>query len=303
MKNLDVVDVFLQEYFNKKVSYKATGDILLGRNYTFDLIDTPYVLKIFGDKDKWGREIASLEFLKNKNINAPQIYDCGLYKNNYWAIITRLPGVIFQEILPQLSCDEKKDLYYESGQLLGKLHTLTHTSIFGDWDETQQKKFDYSSFYDFETSKNRRRAYRTLELTERDINIFKNAIKEMLDLEYCLQNTNTFSLCHNDFIPRNILVQQINGEWHISGLIDFEAGYPSDSDSDLTKMLFENYNNENWRNFINGYSSLFPSWRDDEKKRRYYLISLCLEICSWAFNRCEDYYFKAENLLKNLLEA
>lgn len=88
----------------------------------------------------------------------------------------------------------------------------------------------------------------------------------MLDLEYCLQNTNTFSLCHNDFIPRNILVQQINGEWHISGLIDFEAGYPSDSDSDLTKMLFENYNNENWRNFISGYSSLFPSWRDDEKK-------------------------------------
>lgn len=153
MKILDVVDVFLQEYFNKKVSYKATGDILLGRNYTFDLIDTPYVLKIFGDKDKWGREIASLEFIKNKNIKAPQIYDCGLYNNNYWAIITRLPGVIFQEILPQLSCDEKKDLYYESGQLLGKLHTLTHTSIFGDWDETQQKKFDYSSFYDFETSK------------------------------------------------------------------------------------------------------------------------------------------------------
>ena len=68
MKILDVVDVFLQEYFNKKVSYKATGDILLGRNYTFDLIDTPYVLKIFGDKDKWGREIASLEFIKNKNI-------------------------------------------------------------------------------------------------------------------------------------------------------------------------------------------------------------------------------------------
>lgn len=109
VRHLTVIDVlYIIEYdriyhFNKiliiisllnynKLFKNGKTNILLGRNYTFDLIDTPYVLKIFGDKDKWGREIASLEFIKNKNIKAPQIYDCGLYNNNYWAIITRLYG-------------------------------------------------------------------------------------------------------------------------------------------------------------------------------------------------------------------
>ncbi|SCY60374.1 aminoglycoside phosphotransferase family protein [Alkaliphilus peptidifermentans] len=298
----DLFQRFIIYYFNIKIDMSNIGHKELERNNVYFIPNTDQVLKIYSDKRRWEAEVASLKFLKNKEVNIPKLIDYGIFEDSLcWIIMSKLEGITLSQIVNEITRSQHKKIVYDMGHVLSNFHQISKAHRFGEWDENMKNKRSWLTFEDFETEKNRRRGNELLSQNYPENNLFKLGYSKMVDLEDALSSVNMFSLCHNDFSDRNILVDRSGNDIKIVGIIDFELSYPSDPESDLTKMVLKNYFNKDINLFISGYRKNLDLSEDFENKHKYYLISLCLEICSWARNNAYDFYKQAVDVLEQLV--
>lgn len=274
----------------------------LGRNNVYLISNKNQVLKVYGDKSRWAAEISSLKFLQAKDLYVPKLVDYGIFEESlYWIIMSKLDGIALSKILDQITPIQYKKILYDMGCTLSNFHNECKTIQFGEWDENMNKAKNWLTYVEFETEKNRRRGNVLLTQNLDENNLFKAGYSKMISLEKSLACVNSFSLCHNDFSDRNILVKALGDDIEIIGLIDFELSYPRDAEADLTQMLLKNYFNKDKNSFILGYRKTSELSDNFDDKHRYYLISLCLEICSWAHEIAYDFYQQAVDVLKQLV--
>ncbi|WP_432664517.1 aminoglycoside phosphotransferase family protein [Wukongibacter baidiensis] len=300
--NNDLFRKFIGNYFNYEIDMTYIGHKELGRNNVYLIPNTKQVLKVYSDKRRWAAEVASLKFLRNKEVITPQLVDYGIFEDSLcWVIMSKLEGITLSEISNEITPSQYKEIIYDMGHVLSNLHKTSRINQFGEWDENMNNKRSWLTFADFEIEKNRRRGHVLLSQNFPENNLFKLGYSKMVDFEDTLSSVNTFTLCHNDFSDRNILIERSGNDIKIVGIIDFELSYPSDAECDLTKMVLKNYFNKDINLFISGYRNSLGLSEDFESKHKYYMISLCLEICSWARKNAFDFYKQAVNVLEQLV--
>lgn len=302
MISSDLFKRFITYYFNRQIDMRNIGHTELKRNNVYFIPNTDLVLKIYSNKGRWEAEVASLKFLRNREVNIPKLVDYGIFENSLcWVMMSKLEGITLSEMSNEITSSQYKKIFYDMGYVLSNFHQICKAHQFGEWDENMKNKRSWLTFADFEIEKNKKRGELLLSHNFPENNLFKLGYSKMIDLEDTLSSVDTFSICHNDFSDRNILVARSGNDIKIVGIIDFELSYPSDPESDLTKMVLKNYFNNDINLFISGYRKNLDLSEDFENKHKYYLISLSLEICAWARKNAYDYYKQAVNVLEKLV--
>jgi len=274
----------------------------LGRNNVYLIPNTDKELKVYSNERRWEAEVASLKFLRNKEVIIPQLVNYGIFEDSLcWVIMSKLKGITLSEISNEITPNQYKKIIYDMGHLLSNFHQVSKMNQFGEWDQNMKNKRSWLTFADYEIEKNRRKGDLLLSQNFPENNLFKLGYTKMVDLEDTLLSVNTFSLCHNDFSDRNILIERSGNDIKIVGIIDFELSYPSDAECDLTKMVIKNYFSKDINLFISGYRKNSDLSEGFEDKHKYYLVSLCLEICSWANKNAYDFYEQAVKVLEQLV--
>ena len=105
------------------------------------------------------------------------------------------------------------------------------------------------------------------------------------------------SLTHGDFDPANILVDNINNKWQITGILDWELAYSSSIESDLSNMLrYSDFLPQIFEdNFIKGIESnnlnISQNWKSSIKiLDLLFLLDLLSRTKEKEYNKKNRYY-------------
>lgn len=302
MTTSNLLSKFAATYFEDEFDLTDIGHTDLKRNNVFEILSRGQILKIYSNKKRWESEVASLKYLEGKNLAVPKIIDCGVYEGALnWVVMSKLHGSTLSSIADQLTPVQHKKLLYDMGQVLSSFHQKCKTDQFGNWNEHMEQTGNWSSFAEFQMQRNRVIGNALLSQSLPEHSLFKQAYSALTKHEDTMQTVDAYSLCHFDFCDRNLLIERSGNDINIVGLIDFERSYPSDPESDLTRTLLQTHCEDDVNQFMSGYCSIAKLSDNFTEKQKYYLIALCFEICSWAYNNAYDYYKQAVNKLEQLV--
>ncbi len=190
------------------VQVSSIGHENLERNKVF-LIDSDLILKIYSINKTWERELKSLIHLSKSDDLYPTIVDFGFGSNSEkWILLSKLPGKPLSEVVSLIDPVELEEIYLQIGKYHAHFHKENRTEEYYDWATSSQSFKHYNSYEKFEIDKNRRRADYLISQNYLEHELFVQSYNEMKQLEETLTGANIFSLCHNDFSERNILVEK-----------------------------------------------------------------------------------------------
>lgn len=292
----------LQSIFRKIVTIRSIGHEELGRNSVYYIPEYDVILKLYKDKRRWEREVASLTYLNGKkSIRVPCIINYGVFQErNYWILIEKLEGINLSDVICDLDESHRLDIHKEVGSLQAAFHKECAMDVFGDWDINGNIVDVRESYFLYAKEKNNKQAKKIISKGYPDTKLFITSAEKLSSLEYTIKDCNEKSLCHNDLTFRNILVDN-KYNCKIKGIIDFEKCYPSDPETDLTPMYLYIYMKKEMDYFLNGYTKVRTLSNTFDDKMKYYLIGFCLEVCSWSYNVNINYYHRAKEMLEYLI--
>ncbi|MES2212305.1 MAG: aminoglycoside phosphotransferase family protein [Pseudomonadota bacterium] len=196
--------------------------------------DKPFNLRIYlRDKDAAFRESA-LGNLLNSEIAAPLTYYIGDCEGYRFALTEYLEGITLRDLLLSDRPYDIAQIGYEVGTVLAKI---------------SEHQFPLSGFLDAQLNVSQplsqasylQHAEECLQHPVVQTQLGSNMVMNIrVTLE---QNANFFPweqdahLVHGDFGPENILVCQQDGNWKISGVLDWEFAYAGSTIADISNML------------------------------------------------------------------
>lgn len=183
-----------------------------GTNVVFAL-GNRLVIKIFPPfhRDQCTRETAVLHKIFGKlSVATPEILHQGEISGWPYIIMTQLEGTLLETLWQTLSTQNKESLLAELGLLIKQVHTLpTHglEDIDSHWTQFMQRQIAGCAAH--------HRAHNLSEWLVAQIPAFLEEVKPMLLEERpCVILT-------GEYTPMNLLVKEVDGVWHLHGLIDF----------------------------------------------------------------------------------
>jgi Ser/Thr protein kinase RdoA (MazF antagonist) len=262
------------------------------------------VYKIYYKTDRRIREIATLKKLSGSQVRSPALLKYGnMADGTEWLLMTALEGVTFEQVQSFIDPANQLRIFTAMGEELGKLHRFATFDFYGDWDEEgrpQGVKPDYGirvqKVLEYYGQEIERQGLQEKELLLNAIDL----LKEHADL---LMNGKEFRLIHNDFDGRNVLVHQKDGEWVLSGVIDFEGSCPGNSEKDFVNLYHKYFLDDPTAEqaFLAGYLQYCPV--DDAFYSRIpvYMLNHGIGICSWANEQAPDYYLEGVALVERFI--
>ncbi len=224
-------------YPNKKlISHELIAGGCANLNIKFLLEDAkqPLILRIYlRDNEAALREQKLAELLK-ATVPVPLTHYIGEFEKYHFAITEFMPGLTLRDLLLGDAPYNLGEVMYEVGVILAKI---------------TKHEFDKSGFFD-----------KNLNITDKLTDCFALTFAKeclhnpnvcsMLDIatiseitvyfsKYTnlLSNTHEKSLVHGDFDPANILVEQQNGKWKVSAVLDWEFAFSNSVLHDVASML------------------------------------------------------------------
>ncbi|GAA0126517.1 hypothetical protein UT300019_24200 [Clostridium sp. CTA-19] len=286
---------------NKNIKITPIGNHEIKRNlvYIIHENDKKYVFKMYFNHGKSIRETNSLQILKDSNVKVPKLIKTGNYHGYDWVIMEYISGETLDNVIMKINDENKKLIFKEMGETLGKIHSFKIFDYAVTWDKTITSQ----EFEDYKFKKLNKNIIEIESQNLPDKDILYKAIKILKGNYNKIINKNEFRFTHNDFEGRNILVENIDGEYKINALIDFEHSYPDNYENDLANLYFKYFikNKEYEKCFIDGYKSYMNIKEDFYKNIKYFLIAMVIEHCSWSFAKANDYYTENIEFLKKLL--
>jgi len=170
-----------------------------------------------------------------------------------------MPGI--NPISDNLSMKEKIDIAFVLGQNLSELHQCK-CNFFGKYDleinSIKSMDLCFNEWFKNDVEIWVRKSCDDNSLNENEINWIKEYLNE--NLTYL---SNDFQPCFvmNDYNPGNMLINNCNNEWIVSGLFDLMEYYFGDGDADLVRLIAiysDKYKSDSTnliKGFINGYFS------------------------------------------------
>ena len=215
-----------------------------------------------------GKEFWAMEAYKKAGIPVPSIYAIDTSRTEFpfeYMVMQKLPGQCLGQIWNALKPEEKKQVAFEMGRLLAKMHEVR----FEDFGSIGPEGFFVDNDFSFRESARleghvswkRQLLKKTLDdmsiLMAMDLLKHEQtvAIASKLHSNLSFANQAEPVLVHNDFCLDHIFVEERDGKWEISGICDFEfaAAYAREYDfiklhrsgfldeADMKEALLEGY--------------------------------------------------------------
>ena len=196
--------------------------------------ESSYILRIYlRDKDAAYREQKLSDLLK-PNIPLPHIYFIGDYNNYRFAITEYISGITLRELLLGNEPYDLSAIMFEVGQLLARIQSHHfRTAGFFDTHLNIAEKTSQDGLLAF--AKNCLESPTIINALNADdlskISYYLETHKN------CFPDENEKHLVHADYDPANILVDKLNGQWKISGILDWEFSFSGTPLWDVANML------------------------------------------------------------------
>ncbi|WP_055667543.1 aminoglycoside phosphotransferase family protein [Desnuesiella massiliensis] len=299
------LNIILNKVLNKRIiKITPVGNHHLKRHlvYKVDILnEQSLIFKLYYKKNKRDRELNSLKLLENSTVKLPRVVSYGTLENeDEWIICEFIEGEVFDRIKDKIPYDQQLKLFYQMGTELGKIHSYKTFDFFGDWNSPNKNLKDYSKYL----VENMEQCFEEiLKQKLPDENLLLQAIQLIRHSYNDLDKHILPTLIHNDFDGRNILVKQVNGQYDISAIIDFEMSMPGNIKNDLVALYYRYFldNKDFERNFIKAYSSYLPIEEAFYKELNIELLKFLVGNCSWAYWQAPDYYKDNIEFLRRLL--
>ena len=196
--------------------------------------DVPMILRVYlRDNESVYRE-QKISSLLSEKLPAPEFYYVGEYAGFTFAIIECLPGQTLRDLLLKGNSPDISDIMFKVGRILGGIASIKFPSNgFFNNNLEIEKSITSEAYVNF-----------CFECLEND------KVKAMLPQEQREQIKNFFrvyknllpdkaekNLVHADFDPSNILVEEVNGQLEVSGILDWEFSFAGSTLCDVANML------------------------------------------------------------------
>lgn len=298
----------LKDTLKKNVEIHPIGNHKLNRHLVFHVTSKSNyssVFKLYYKRNRWNSEVASFKVLQNSKVKAPALLDMGILSDGTeWILLEYLSGSTFDKVRNELTQDAQKRILYQMGEELGKIHGLRTFDFFGPWDENcnsiHNQQMEFKTHFE-QGVENRMQSIYEQKLPEEKL--FRDAYQEIQKYFDLLEDVNEFCLCCSDFGPRNVIIDQINGQWELVGIIDFEHSCPWDPDRDLVDIFHTLFWDDTSmeRDFLDGYRQHKSINDSYYQKKQLYMLNVGLGICSWARTDAPDYYQEGIKILQRYL--
>src|SRR5262249_8415183 len=244
--------------------------------------DQPVILKIYPDTFHWKmeKEVYVYQLLGRATaLSTPSVLwsdnSRELLAQNY-LVMTALKGQLLSQVASSLSAVELRDIYFEMGALLAKVHGIT-LDAFGYMTtgiRAPHPKNDAYMRFQFQK--------KLAEFEARDGDAaLRRAVEQYVETHGdLLTQAPTPVLCHDDYHEGNVLVAVENGKWRVTGMIDVENAVSADPLLDIAKTdYYAIRGNEAKREgFLAGYGPLPINWRE---RVQLYKLYHALELWDW----------------------
>ncbi len=194
----------------------------------------PYILRIYlRDKNASYKE-QNIAILIKKTVPIPQIYFIGDYQNYRFSIAEFIPGITLRDLLLKEKTSDITSIMYEVGEILAKINAYKFSKN-GFFKQNLNIIEQISHDNYLEHAKKCLEEPLILELLAKEKIIkIQNYIKNNSHL---LPDETKPHLVHGDFDPANILVDNIKGEWKVTGILDWEFAFSGSILWDVANML------------------------------------------------------------------
>lgn len=285
-------------------SIEPIGNHNLKRHLVYKLSsgNKKYVIKLYYKKNRWNREVASLKLFANTEVLAPKIVDYGVFDNGLeWLIYDFIEGELLSQVDEKLSLDNLKEIYYSMGRQLGIIHCHKEFDFFGSMDENGSSIQGFTTYREYFEDLMNRILPELYSFEHQKLALLKQAETQLKSMYSILDEVNKATLCHNDFEPRNILVNEVGGKYYLKAIIDFEQSIPIDIDKELVQVYLPLIENdkvlaERFKSGYEEFGSIDHSKLD--LKRDFYNLHMGLGICAWAKEVNYEYYLEGMKILE-----
>lgn len=242
-----------ERILKEKTNQKRSLEEFLNNNYVYITNDgkEPLMIKFIpeNDRHRLETEVAMFVFLKKEtDLNVPKILDFGEIDLGVYLIREIIKGETLEEYQKK-SKNQIEKLYYDAGIILAKLHSIEFNDKGLFNPDLSISKYDIFSMKEYSTfiEKLNKKNFITAE---------KYSQLKKVDVDYYFLNKKNV-LCHSDYTPKNILVE----DKKIAGVIDFEwvSSAPFMDDMVTFHLFVELYGYEDKiKNFYEGYKTIKP---------------------------------------------
>lgn len=243
-KNDTLWDEVIQTILHQEnLQYDTFSRFPMGGNIVYEM-DNQMVLKLFAPFDSREFEIES-EVLEKTDwskveIQVPHMIGKGIFNGWHYLLMTRVPGELLIDMWEELSFEERIMVARDLGKLINQMHRL---------DVTVYEKLDRS--FDRWIMNQKEQAREHHEKT----GLSPKLVKEVQSYVSTFQPTGESVLLTGEYTPFNLLVNQVAGQWKLTGLIDFADCFVGESTYDfLGPILFNFYKEQGLTQaFLSGY--------------------------------------------------
>lgn len=221
----------------KLYSFEVISGGCANLNFKIQLEDEehPHILRVYlRDEDAVYRE-QKLGALLKQTIPVPLTYFIGEVDGYHFAITEFLPGILLRDLLLSDTPHDISAIMYDVGEVLSKIaiHEFPQAGFF-DKDLNVIPHTSLEAYLiDFANDCLRHKT--VISVLSPDI---IDDIKKIFDkYGHLFPDESEKHLVHADFDPANILVNEINGAWKVSGILDWEFAFSGPVLCDVANML------------------------------------------------------------------
>lgn len=264
-----------------------------------------FVFKYYYQETYGGREISTLKLIKSSPVKKASLVDFGTFgENREWLMMTMLDGMPMDKIMKSMSKENLISIYTEMGVNLALLHESHTFNRFGDLKADGTFLNHYSNYKEAFMANNHYTHDKIIKCIDPSKPIYLEGLKRLEKNLNLLDHVKTSRLTHMDYSPRNIFLTKEQGKPHLKAVLDFELSRPWDKNADFSQMKLRNFSGhpDYETAFYKGYNSHSNLDEGFQETSDFYMLNLCLQICSWAKDIAPDYYNMAFKTLQVILK-
>lgn len=254
----DLVEQMVQLGYPKKklISFELIAGGCANLNYKVQFEDEkhPVILRVYlRDKDAAYRE-QKLAALLKQSIPVPLSYTINEAKGYHFAITEFMPGLLLRDLLLGDAPHDVSAIMHDVGTILSKIaiHKFLHAGFFTkDLNVLPHAFSDDCLIY----AKNCLKHSTVLAVLPPEM--IANINTALDQYGHLFPGESEKHLVHGDFDPANILVNNIDGTWKVSGVLDWEFAFSGSVLWDVANMLRYTHKmpTEYQEAFLNGLTS------------------------------------------------
>lgn len=227
----------------ENIPYQTFSRFSLGGNIVYG-IDDLYVLKLFAPFDSREftieTEVLTQTDWTNVSIQVPEIVQSGMYEGWNYFLMSRVPGELLIDVWHDLTAKEKIGVAHDLGLLIRQMHQL-------DISKYRVLENSFESWITLQKE--------NVVKHHASTGLSPHLLEEVQDYVASFVPSGEKVLLTGEYTPFNLLMSKVNGQWTLTGLIDFADCFLGEPEYDLLgPTLFSFYKEPGLtKTFLNAY--------------------------------------------------